>query len=173
MMRRVQRTVRGSLSEKFLVLASGEDDLRVRLTARHDRPDTNSNVSILVLASGNARVAVDATIVIERGAPRTKAWLEIKVVTRGGAVVTAAPNLEIGNNDVRAGHSLKTKHITSEELFYLMSRGLSRDAAEQMIVEALAAPYCDGTVISEHSKTAGSGVSGVQRVGAKQGIIRL
>ena len=147
MNRKITRTVRGDLDEKFLVRASGDDVLNVRLMIRHDRPNTTSRVAILVLASDRARVTVNATAIIERSAPNTNAWLEIRVITRGSAVATAAPNLEIRNDAVKAGHALSTKHVSDDELFYLMSRGLSRTAAENLILDAFTRPFRNGRII--------------------------
>jgi Fe-S cluster assembly protein SufD len=147
MRRRIQRTVRGALEERFLVEAAGDEVRRVRIRVVHDRPGTQSRVLILVLARGRARVTLDATTVIGEAARETVAWLEIRVITQGEATVAAAPNLEIRNNLVRAGHALTTKHVTEEELFYLMSRGLTRRQAERMIVEAVKAPYKRGIIV--------------------------
>ena len=44
------------------------------------------------------------------------------------------PNLEIEADDVRCSHGATVGHLDEEELFYLMSRGLPRRAAERLVV---------------------------------------
>jgi Fe-S cluster assembly scaffold protein SufB len=143
----IRRTVRGDLDQKFLVQADGDTVLQVKFLVKHDRPRTSSRIAIGILASQRARVAVDATTIISPSAPDTKAWLEIRAVVCDDAEVTAAPNLEISNNAVQAGHALTTKQVTADELFYLMSRGLERASAERLIIEATLAPFREGVVI--------------------------
>jgi Fe-S cluster assembly scaffold protein SufB len=147
MKKTITRTVRDDLEEKFFVRARGDDILNIKFIIKHDRPNTNSNVAICILATDRAQVAVDATAIIENSAPNTKAWLEIRVITRRLATVNAAPNLEIRNNAVKAGHALTTKHISDEELFYLMSRGLSLEQAEKLVIDAFIEPFLKSVTI--------------------------
>ena len=46
-----------------------------------------------------------------------------------------SPNLEIEANDVRCTHGASVGKVDADQLFYLMSRGLSKDVATKMIVE--------------------------------------
>lgn len=140
-MKHVSFTVADELRQKFLLEAHNRDKIDLDFSIIHDRPNTNSNVSICVIADDFAEVNLSATAKILPVAKNTNAWLEIKVLTKDHAIVNAAPNLEIANHEVKAGHALTTKHITETELFYLMSRGISRSAAEKLIIDALVAPY--------------------------------
>ena len=45
------------------------------------------------------------------------------------------PELEIYADDVKCSHGSTTGNIDENSLFYLMSRGLTRDQANKMIVE--------------------------------------
>jgi Fe-S cluster assembly protein SufD len=44
------------------------------------------------------------------------------------------PSLDVDANDVRCAHGASIGMIDAEQIFYLMSRGLPREEAEQMIV---------------------------------------
>lgn len=138
-MQNIRQTISSNFSQKYLIETNRDCNFNFRFV--HDKPNTSSNISILILASGHAHITANATIAIENSAPDTNAWLEIKVITRDQAIVTAAPNLEIKNDSVKAGHALSTKRISEEQLFYLMSRGLDRASAEQLVLDALAEPY--------------------------------
>jgi Fe-S cluster assembly protein SufD len=46
----------------------------------------------------------------------------------------SVPNLEIENNDVRCSHASAVGPVDEEQRFYLESRGITPDVAEQLIV---------------------------------------
>ena len=50
------------------------------------------------------------------------------------------PVIEIGESDVNIGHEARVSKIGEEQLFYLMSRGLSEDEASTMIVNGFIEP---------------------------------
>jgi len=50
------------------------------------------------------------------------------------ASVVSLPNLEIEADDVKCSHGSTTGQLNEEELFYLMSRGLTREAAERLVI---------------------------------------
>jgi len=48
--------------------------------------------------------------------------------------------LEINNHDVKCSHGSTVGKVDEEHLFYLMSRGLTKEEAEEKIVEGFFAP---------------------------------
>ena len=50
------------------------------------------------------------------------------------ASATALPNLEIEADDVRCSHGATVGQVDDMQMFYLMSRGLSRKQAERLLV---------------------------------------
>jgi Fe-S cluster assembly protein SufD len=56
------------------------------------------------------------------------------------AEVVSLPNLEIEADDVRCSHGSTTGQLNEDELFYLMSRGLSHEQAMGMIVNGFIEP---------------------------------
>lgn len=50
------------------------------------------------------------------------------------------PVIEIENDNVDIGHEAKVGRISDEQIFYLMSRGLSEDDARAMIVRGFVEP---------------------------------
>ena len=119
---------------KYLLIADSNRHINLRFT--HRRPDSSSDISILIIASGNTSVKLDATVVIPPNTPNAKTNLDIKVISSGQAVVTAAPNLEINNNLVQASHSLFTVRLTNDELYYLASRGIDGAKAKQLLIDS-------------------------------------
>ena len=52
----------------------------------------------------------------------------------------AIPGLEILTNDVKATHSASVSQIDEEQIFYMMSRGLSEDESKKFIVMGFLEP---------------------------------
>ena len=52
----------------------------------------------------------------------------------------AIPGLEILTNDVKATHSASVAQIDEEQIFYLQSRCLTKEAAERTIIEGFLEP---------------------------------
>ena len=53
------------------------------------------------------------------------------------------PALEILEKDVKAGHAATVGKVDAQMLFYLMSRGLSRQQAEKLLIEGFTRPILD------------------------------
>jgi Fe-S cluster assembly protein SufD len=55
-------------------------------------------------------------------------------VLSGGARADSLPKLEIEADDVKCSHGATVGELDEETIFYLMSRGLSRNQAERLVV---------------------------------------
>jgi Fe-S cluster assembly protein SufD len=125
-------------SVKFLGLLLGQEKqgLKLKITVHHQAENTKSNIIIKSALKDTSSVFFDGLIKIEKGAKGTNAWLAAHLLllsqkARGIAV----PNLEILENDIKAGHATTVGRINDLELFYLMSRGIPEEEAKQLIVE--------------------------------------
>jgi len=125
-------------SAKFIGLLLGKEDqsLKLNITVFHQAENTTSEVIIKSALKDTASVYFDGLIKIESGAKGTNAWLGAHLLllsqkARGIAV----PNLEILENDIKAGHAATVGKINELELFYLMSRGIPEEKAKNLIVD--------------------------------------
>ena len=125
-------------SIKFLglLLGNGNNGLKLKITVTHQAENTKSEVIIKSAVCDTSQIFFDGLIKIEKGAKGTNAWLAAHILllsqkARGIAI----PNLEILENDIKAGHATTVGRINDLELFYLMSRGISEKKAKQLIVE--------------------------------------
>ncbi len=119
-----------------LLLGNENQGLKLKITVTHRAENTTSNVIIKSALADASSVFFDGLIKIEKGAKGTSAWLGAHLLllsekSRGIAV----PNLEILENDIKAGHAATVGRINDLELFYLMSRGLPEGKAKELIVE--------------------------------------
>lgn len=125
-------------SVKFVGLLLGKENqsLTLKVTVYHQAQNTTSNVIIKSALSDSAKVDIDGLIKIEPKSKGTKAWLAAHLLLLSEkAKGRAIPNLEILENDIKAGHATTVGRINDIEMFYLMSRGLSKESAKKLIVE--------------------------------------
>lgn len=60
---------------------------------------------------------------------------EHNLLLSNGSKIEAIPGLEIRNNEVQAAHSTSLEKMDEEKLFYLKSRGLSKQEAMELLVK--------------------------------------
>jgi Fe-S cluster assembly protein SufD len=97
---------------------------------------------------GYSRGHVTGTIIIDSQAHRSVSSFESSLLLQNAGAATSIPILEVAADDVQVSHSSATSSIRPDQLWYLMSRGISRSHAERLIVcgflgDALSGSPCD------------------------------
>lgn len=102
----------------------------------HQAPNCTSDLLYKGALTDESVSVFSGRIRVEKGAHRTDSYQANRtVILSDKAASFPSPNLEIEANDVRCTHGASIGKVDAEQLFYLMSRGLSRDLATKMIVE--------------------------------------
>lgn len=110
----------------------------------HAAPRTKSNLLYKGALQGNAKTIFNGIIQVHKGAQRTDAYQANKnILLSSDAHADSIPTLEIEANDVRCTHGVTVGPIDEEVLYYLMSRGLSREEATRMLVVGFLVPVID------------------------------
>ena len=110
------------------------------LRVEHRAPRTRSRVLYKGVLDGRARGVFQGTVVVNRDAQRTDAHqLHRAVLLSEGAEVNAKPELRIHADDVRCGHGATSGRLDDEQVFYLASRGIPRETARRLLIEAFLA----------------------------------
>lgn len=132
-------SLEGARSEAYDVqvfVEKGADRLHLDSVLRHAEKDTKGNILVKGIVRDNAAAKLDGMIKIEKSGGGAESFLSEHVMLLDpGAHATANPELEIENNDVSSRHAASVSQIDSEKIFYLMSRGLSREESRKMIIE--------------------------------------
>lgn len=119
-----------------LIIADQPGDYYLKVLVDHAVGKTFGRVMIRGIAKNGARIQVEGMIKIDKGADGVDDFLEMRLLLLDGkSQATAEPKLEIEANDVKASHAATVGRVDEEELFYLMSRGVSRERAEKLIVD--------------------------------------
>jgi Fe-S cluster assembly protein SufD len=101
----------------------------------HMAPSTTSDFAFKGALRDTARAVWRGMIRVEEGAQKTNAYQENRnLLLSKTAHADSIPGLEILANDVRCTHGATLGQVDREQLFYLMTRGLSRAEAERLIV---------------------------------------
>ncbi len=126
---------RGASTEiAALFFPVARENVQLTTEVRHDQPTTTSQTVVRSIAAGHGRGRYYGNIRIAAHAHGSDASLRDDTLLIGkDAKIDAIPALEIAANDVKAFHGATVGAIDDEHIFYLMSRGIERDAAEKLI----------------------------------------
>ena len=101
----------------------------------HVAPDTGSDLLYKGALDGRSRAAFRGIIRVRPEAQRTDAYQTNRnLLLSEEARADSLPNLEIEADDVKCSHGASVGQLDSEAIFYLLSRGLSRQQAERLVV---------------------------------------
>jgi Fe-S cluster assembly protein SufD len=116
----------------------------------HVAPHCTSDLLYKGALKDASRVVYSGLIHIAPGARQSDAFQTNRnVVLSDEAKADSIPNLEIENNDVRCSHAASVGPVSDDELFYLQTRGIPRDQAEQLIVTGFFQEVLDRVPLEE------------------------
>jgi len=114
----------------------GNESIQLHVKIIHKAPHTSAQTILRGVAWDTSTLKLWGTIIIEKKAQQTNSFLKENVLLMSPtARAEAVPNLEIEANDVKCSHAATISNIPSEHLFYLMSRGITQQKAEKLIVD--------------------------------------
>jgi len=106
----------------------------------HKAPNTFSRTIIKGVLDDTASANYEGMVRIEKGAKNTDADLKAHTILLSKkAKAIAIPRLDVLENEVKAGHGATVGKIDEEQLFYIMSRGLSLAQAKRIIINGFLA----------------------------------
>jgi Fe-S cluster assembly protein SufD len=117
--------------------ADAGQHLEHRLFVDHNAPKTRSNVVYKGALQGKGAHAVWVGDVLIRKVAEGIETFETNrnLVLTDGCRADSVPNLEIETGEIKgAGHASATGRFDDEQLFYLMSRGITHDEARRLVV---------------------------------------
>jgi Fe-S cluster assembly protein SufD len=101
----------------------------------HAAPSCHSLQKFKGVLQGQAQSSFEGKIYVHPEAQKTEAYqLNHNLLLSEGAAAHAKPNLEIFADDVKASHGATMSEVDGEQLFYLQSRGLTKESARALLV---------------------------------------
>jgi Fe-S cluster assembly protein SufB len=107
----------------------------------HAAPNTTSLITSKSISQGTGRTSYRGLVKVYPGCKRSKSTVRCDALLLSDeARSDTYPYMEIDEEDVTIGHEATVSKVGSEQLFYLMSRGLSEAEASGMIVNGFIEP---------------------------------
>ncbi len=108
----------------------------VHALVEHMAPHTRSRQHFKAALRGSSLSSFEGKIHVHPIAQKTEGYqLCNHLLLSDTAAAFAKPNLEIFADDVKASHGATISQLNEEELFYLRSRGLSKEEAKVYLIE--------------------------------------
>ena len=107
----------------------------------HAAPNTSSSIVSKSVARGGGRTSYRGLVQVLEGATNSKSnvvcdALLVDTISRSDTY----PYVDVREDDVQMGHEATVSKVSADQLFYLMSRGLSEEEAMAMIVRGFVEP---------------------------------
>jgi Fe-S cluster assembly protein SufB len=107
----------------------------------HVAPNTSSTIISKSVARGGGRTSYRGLVQIDEGAHGSRSTVKcdallVDTISRSDTY----PYVDVREDDVSMGHEATVSKVSEDQLFYLMSRGLSEDEAMAMIVRGFVEP---------------------------------
>ena len=107
----------------------------------HLAPNTSSNIVSKSVARGGGRTSYRGLVQVNKGAHGSRSSVKcdallVDTISRSDTY----PYVDIREDDVTMGHEATVSKVSEDQLFYLMSRGLTEDEAMAMVVRGFVEP---------------------------------
>jgi len=115
---------------------SDQEHSEVEVEIHHQAPHTKAETTLKGVVGGQAQLKFVGRIIIDPDCGDSNSFLTERILLLSDkAKAEAIPDLEILTDDVKCSHAVSVSRIPEVQIFYLMSRGISRSDAEQVIVD--------------------------------------
>ena len=110
----------------------------------HKKPNSFSNELFKGVMDGSSKGVFNGKIFVRPNAQKTNAFQANRnILLTDKASINTKPQLEIWADDVKCSHGCTSGQIDEEALFYIQSRGISKDTARAMMLYAFAGEVLD------------------------------
>ena len=138
----VKVSLNGKNSEcdlKGLYFTTLNSQFNTHVVVEHNVPYTKSNQYFKGILSDNSRAVFSGKIYVERDAQKSYAGQkDLNLVMSKGAEIDTKPGLEIYADDVECFHGATAGNVDENTLYYMMTRGIDKKSATQMLVNGFA-----------------------------------
>lgn len=122
-----------------LSLATGNQLIDNHTTIDHAQPHCASHELYKSILDGSSKGVFNGKIFVRKDAQKTDAKQTNRtLLLSDNATMDTKPQLEIFADDVKCTHGATVGHLDEEQLFYLRSRGIGREEANDLLTFAFA-----------------------------------
>ncbi|MCB9498880.1 MAG: SufD family Fe-S cluster assembly protein [Bacillales bacterium] len=121
--------------------AKEEGNIKGAFNFNHNNSSTECEGDFYYLANGNTSINKDVVALIKHGMKDSVSGEKIKgILLSKNAKIEAKPILKIEYDEVKASHGCAIGTIDANEIYYLMSRGLTKEDAMKIISKSFINP---------------------------------
>ncbi len=107
----------------------------------HAAPETTSTIVSKSISKDGGQTTYRGLVLVDEGARHAKSFVRCDaMILDEDSVSKTLPYMEVGERDAQIGHEATVSKVGDDQLFYLMSRGLSEQQARGMIVNGVIEP---------------------------------
>ncbi len=128
-----------------LYLPNGKRQHDHQIEVYHDAKNTTSKQHFKGILKDSSRAVFNGRIFVAKGASNTNAkQLNNNLLLSNQSEIDTKPELIIENPEVKCSHGATVGQLNQEQIFYLMSRGMTSSQAEEMLCRA----FTDEIIVS-------------------------
>jgi len=107
----------------------------------HAAPETTSKILSKSISKDGGRTSYRGLVRVEEHADRCKSHVQCDaLILDEDSISDTYPYMEVGTGDAEIGHEATVSKVADEQIFYLMTRGLTEEQAAGMIVNGFIEP---------------------------------
>jgi len=134
----------GSVDVKTVSIASRCQKQNMTVRTENTADNTVGNIVNYGIVKDDAHLAFNGVGKIHKASKASDNQQETRLLNLSKtAEAVANPFLLIDEGDITAGHAASIGQLDEEQIYYLMSRGMSRAEASKMIVSGFLTPFVD------------------------------
>ena len=136
-----------------IILLNKKQHHEVKTKVNHKYENCKSSQLIKSVLLDNSMGTFQGKIYVNKNAQKTNGYqLSKALLLSKNSEFNSKPELEIYADDVKCSHGSTTGNIDEDSIFYLMSRGLSREKASKMLIEGFLSDAIE-TITEENIKS--------------------
>ncbi len=134
-----------------LYLTSGSQQVSHYTKVNHLKPHATSDEFYKGILGGSSKATFNGTVYVAKDAQKTNAVQQNKnLLLSTKAQINTKPQLEIYADDVKCAHGATVGQLEDQAMFYLQSRGIAKEDAVILLVNAFAGDLIDKLNTEQH-----------------------
>lgn len=133
-----------------MYLLTGKQHVDNHTLADHAMPNCYSNELYKGIIGDKATGVFNGRIMVREDAQKTNAYQSNgNILLSNDATIYSKPQLEIFADDVKCSHGATTGQLNEDEMFYLQTRGIGKDEARRILLNAFAGDVIDSVNVEK------------------------
>lgn len=131
----------GSAKVVSVILGTGNSNIQSDIGIYHEIGMTNSDLKTYAITKDHSTIQLNNNAYIKQKASGSVAHQNAKGLSLSKeSTILIDPNLFIDEYDVMASHGVAMGSLNQDDLFYLMSRGLTKESASEIVIMGFIEP---------------------------------